>query len=244
MSRAHPETRRLNNVRTTLFLLLLVALPCGAAGPLRVAVAANFRATLEAINAGYERDRGQRVVLSSASTGVLATQVLHGAPFDLFLAADSAAPGRVFDDHPARYPQPPTCYAVGRLALAGGAPTALANPHNSLAIANPETAPYGRAALEVLARPEFAAGAARKLVRGNNVVQALQFHASGAADLALLPRAIAPPGAADIPAAWHAPIEQHLLLLTDSPAARDYLAWLRSATVRSFITHAGYEPCP
>ncbi|NND67965.1 MAG: molybdate ABC transporter substrate-binding protein, partial [Halioglobus sp.] len=163
-------------------------------------------------------------------------------PFDLFLAADAAAPQRLFNERGG--PSVPTCYAVGRLALAGGKLTALAAPHNSLAIANPATAPYGRAAMSVLERAEFESGGQRKLVRGNNVVQALQFFASGAVDLALLPAAIAPGDAASVPAQWHAPIEQHLLLLRDSPRARSYLKWLRSDRVRSLIEDAGYKPCP
>ncbi len=231
-------------LRHALLCLLLLATPCDAAQALRVAVAANFRATLESINAVYERETGQRVVLSSASTGVLATQILHGAPFDLFLSADSDAPARLAGARAGLREVPPACYAVGRLALAGGELAALADPDNSVALANPDTAPYGRAAMAVLARPEFAAGAARKLVRGNNTVQAYQFFAGGAVDLALVPLAIAPEGAALVPAHWHARLEQHALLLHDSAAARGYLNWLRSARVRSLITDAGYEPCP
>jgi len=242
--RTHAESLRLNNMRLGLLLTLFFTLPCVAAQPLRVAVAANFRATLESINAEYAKHSAQRVVLSSASTGVLATQILHGAPFDLFLSADSAAPAQLVERQGERYKTPPACYAVGRLALAGGERSALALPGNSVAIANPDTAPYGRAAMTVLERSEFNAGAKRKLVRGNNVVQALQFYVSGAVNLAILPRAIAPEGSADVPAAWHAPLEQQLLLLNDTPAARDYLAWLRSDRVRSLIEDAGYEPCP
>ena len=231
-------------MRLRILFLLFVALPCTGAEPLRVAVAANFRATLEAINAEYAKHSDQRIVISSASTGVLATQILHGAPFDLFLAADQAAPEQLVEQQAERYKATPACYAIGRLALAGGDRAALATPGNSVAIANPATAPYGRAAMTVLERPTFTAGATRKLVRGNNVVQALQFYISGAVDLALLPRAIAPEGSTDIPAAWHAPLEQHLLLLHDTPAARDYLTWLRSDRVRALIENAGYEPCP
>ena len=76
----------------TLVLALLPAFPAGAAPPLLVAVAANFRATLEEINALYAGAGGAPVQLSSASTGVLTNQALYGAPFHLLLAADADAP--------------------------------------------------------------------------------------------------------------------------------------------------------
>ena len=220
-------------------LLLLFANPQAAGEPLRVAVAANFRATLEQINREFSATSGQRILLSSASTGVLATQVRHGAPFHLLLAADVAAPAGLSD----RGLAPPFCYAVGRLALVGGATTDLADPSNSVAIANPRTAPYGRAALQVLERTAFAAGAQRKLVRGNNVVQAYQFWHSGAVDLALVALSQAGTAALAIPTDWHSPLEQHALALKPHPALDAYLNWLRSDTVRSLILDAGYHTC-
>lgn len=222
-------------------MLSLLSAPLAAAEPLRVAVAANFRATLEQINHGFSDASGQRILLSSASTGVLATQVRHGAPFHLLLAADVAAPAGLAGHHGI---EPPFCYAVGRLALVGGDTAQLADPGRSVAIANPMTAPYGRAAMEVLAQPAFAAGAARKLVRGNNVVQAYQFWYGGAVDLALVALAQAGPAAQAIPREWHGSLEQHALALAPHPALDAYLKWLRSDTVRSLILDAGYYTCP
>ncbi len=98
--------------------------------------------------------------------------------------------------------------------------------------------------MEVLARPGFSGGATRKLVRGNNVAQALQFWRSGAVDLALLPRALAPAAATPVPQDWHAPIEQYALVVRPGAAVDAYLAWLRSDTVRGLVKEAGYEPCP
>ena len=228
----------------TLLLLLLVC-PAGAAETIRVAVAANFRATLQDISAGFERASGHRVILSSASTGMLYTQITHGAPFDLFFAADRATPEKLLASGAFPTAQSTFCYARGALVLAGAehGGNSLANPARSLAIANPATAPYGVAALEVLERPEFAAGKARKLVRGSNVVQAYQFWHSGAVDLALVPRALAP-GAWQVPLDWYSPIEQHAIALGHSEAVDAYLKWIRSDTVRSLIEDAGYDPCP
>jgi molybdate transport system substrate-binding protein len=227
-------------MRPIVLLLLLIALPAWADSPLRVAVAANFRQVLEQINAGFTASTGQSVVLSSASTGVLYSQIIHGAPFDVFFAADQATPALLADA-----PATPFCYARGSLVLTGGNGNLqdLANGELSLAIANPTTAPYGRAASEILARPEFSAAQGRKLVRGSNVVQAYQFWHSGGTDLALVPRALAP-DATRVPIAWHQPIEQHAVALRQSAAVDAYLNWIRSDTVRAQIHNAGYLPCP
>jgi len=139
-------------------LLFLCAAPVNAEPPLRVAVAANFKPTLETLNRRFTADTGIAIRLSSASTGMLATQLRHGAPFDVFFAADAEHAAGV-----ARLDLPgagePFCYAVGALALAGGALEDLARAEKSVAIANPATAPYGRAALDVLARDQFTPGA-------------------------------------------------------------------------------------
>ena len=231
-------------MRGTALLLLLLTQPLWAGEPIHVAVAANFRHTLEKATAQFEADTGHRVTLSSASTGMLYSQITHGAPFHLFFAADQETPDKLVASGLAD--SDAFCYARGTLVLAGGNGRLgqLGDPGLSLAIANPATAPYGGAAMEVLSRPAFRAGNTRKLVRGSNVVQAYQFWHSGAVDLALLPRALAPEGATPIPDDWHRPLAQHGVVLVQSSAVNAYLNWIRSDTVRSLITDAGYEPCP
>lgn len=226
-----------------LLLLQLLAGPAWSGDVLRIAVAANFKPTLEKINARFQAESDHRVVLSSASTGVLYSQILHGAPFDLFFAADRRAPERLYASGTGE--RAPFCYALGTLVLAGGDGSLgqLANPGRSVAIANPATAPYGSAAMEVLARQAFRAGAARKLVRGNNVAQAYQFWHGGAVDLALVARGLAP-DATPIPDSWHSPLQQYVAVLRRNAAVDAYLKWIRSDTVRSVIIEAGYRPCP
>ena len=224
--------------RAVILMMILYCLPAVGSEPLRIAVAANFRATLETINQQYTERTGQKVLLSSASTGTLANQVLYGAPFDLFLAADKATPLRLLKEGKGFRLQ---CYAQGSLVLVGGDLNSLSRPGLSLAIANPVTAPYGRAAMEVLAKPQHALD--RTLVRGTNVMQAYQFWRAGAADMALVARALAP-AATNVPVAWHRPLEQHLIVLSDSPQVNAYLQWLGSDTVRQTINQAGYLPCP
>lgn len=235
-------------MRYVLLLFLTLVAPAHAEETLRIAVAANFRGTLQQVSEIFQRQSGYRVVLSSGSTGVLHTQIVHGAPFDLFFAADRVSPEKLAAESAKPTLGEPFCYAMGRLVLAGGSGdlAQLGNPALSLAIANPVTAPYGVAAMTVLARPEFAPGEPRKLVRGTNVVQTYQFWHSGAVDLALVPRALAP-AATIIPDAWHQPLEQFAISLTptaNNPALTRYLEWIRSDTVRTLISDAGYEPCP
>jgi molybdate transport system substrate-binding protein len=227
-----------------LLIALLLPLHLEAVEPVHVAVAANFRSTLAALNPDFESRTGYTVRLTSASTGILYSQIVHGAPFDLFLAADARTPHRL-----AQAGRGDTfCYAMGSLVLVGGSGSLdqLADPTLSVAIANPETAPYGEAARQVLSRKEFAAGESRRLIRANNVAQAYQIWHVGGAPLALVARALAR-GATLVPAAWHSPLEQHAILLDrgrPSEAALAYSEWLRSDRVRTLITESGYDPCP
>lgn len=229
-------------MRLLLFLALILALPARTEEVLRIAVAANFRETLEQISREFSEQTGTEVAISSASTGVLSTQLLYGAPFDLFFAADEAHPAQLRAqglgvDH--------FCYALGVLVLVGSdSLAALGDPNLSLAIANPDTAPYGKAAAEVLGHKAFSAARGRKVVRGNSVLQAYQFWYSGAADLALVARSMAPEQRVEIPSDWYHPLAQHALVLKRSPAVSSYLEWFGSDRVRTHILIAGYSPCP
>lgn len=237
---------RINALLATLLVILVSPIsPAWAGQNIRVAVAANFKPTLQRISAQFEAATGHSVVLSSASTGVLYAQIINGAPYQLFFAADTDSPARLAARAKDGPGTTPFCYAMGRLALVGGdsSLTQLADSQLSLAIANPVTAPYGRAAEEVIMRPEFRSGLGRKLVRGNNAAQAYQFWHSRAVDLALVPMALAQGKGATIPVDWHGSLEQHAIVLEPSPAVSAYLKWIRSDTVRTLINEAGYLPC-
>ena len=231
-------------MRTLALLVVLLAPVIKAEETVRVAVAANFKPTLQQLSEQFQSDTDIEVRLSSASTGVLAAQIVYGAPFDIFFSADKNTPEQLYNADntgPA-----PFCYALGRLVLVGAAHlSALADPELSLAIANPATAPYGAAAMEVLDRKAFSPGRARKLVRGNNATQAYQFWHSGAVDLALVPRSLASDaGAVEVPKAWHSSLAQFALVRHQGPAVDTYLKWMRSDTVRGQIIQAGYDSCP
>ena len=134
-------------------------------------------------------------------------------------------------------------YAIGQLVLLGGSLDDLENPNRSLAIANPTTAPYGMAAMEVIARSRFSAGAARKLVRGGNALQAYQFWATGNVDLALVPRSLTLTQGVDIPPDWHQPIAQFGIALTETPAVAEFVQWLTGNNTRQSIAELGYRTC-
>jgi len=233
----------------------------GADARVDVAVAANFLATAREIATAFEQHLKQRVasqarsrvVLSSGATGQLYAQITQGAPFDVFLAADQARPARLIADGLAvagsRF-----SYAKGRLALVSnthplGSPAQLLRgaAWQRLAIANPTTAPYGEAALETLAHMGVAPRADR-IVRGQNIAQAFQMFAAGAADLALVAAPMAtgrhrPQHVWLVPPSHHAPIAQDVVLLVrgrDNADARAFLAFLQSPEARAMIADAGY----
>lgn len=229
-------------------LLLLGQMPGYAqdAPVLTLGVAANFRAAAERLGERFTAETGVEVQVSSASTGVLAAQIRRGAPFDLLLAADRERPQALVDDGSS--PGPVQCYARGSLVLLGAESTedALADAAKSVAIANPRSAPYGAAAEAVLAREAFAQGARRRILRGSNVQQAMQFYASGGADLALVARSLSPTAGLAIPSSWHPQIEQYAVLngrSRNKDIAHRFLAYLLSPEATPLLIELGYQSC-
>lgn len=235
-------------MRFTLFIILLLNAGLVHAEPVHIAVATNFKSTAKKINTLFEQKSAHTTVLSSASTGTLYSQITHGAPFDIFFSADKDAPLRLEEDALGVSGQQ-FCYALGGLTLVGSDNAAqdLANPSLSLAIANPKTAPYGRAAEEVIQRTEFTTASNRKLVRANNAIQAYQHWHSSSVDLALVPNSLAAGEGAAISSNWYTPIEQHVIWLRrakSNPAAEAYMRLIRSEEVQAIIHNAGYGTCP
>ncbi|WOJ92653.1 molybdate ABC transporter substrate-binding protein [Congregibacter variabilis] len=216
------------------------------AAALKIAVAANFRVVAEQIGDRFADSTGVPVIISSASTGVLAAQMRRGAPFDLLLAADRARPQALIDDESS--PGPAQCYAVGSLVLLGASSLheALSDPSKSIAVANPRSAPYGAAAMAVLAREEFAAASERRVVRGSNVQQAMQFYTSGGVDLALVARSLSPNSGITVPPEWHPRIEQYAVLnarSNNAQSAQAFLDYLTGLNAVPVLASFGYRPC-
>ncbi|TGD75114.1 molybdate ABC transporter substrate-binding protein [Mangrovimicrobium sediminis] len=224
-----------------------------AAGQVRAAVAANFTAPMREIAAAFEQQSGHRVVLSFGSSGKLFAQVVNGAPYDVFLSADTAKPDALLEAGLAVDGSRFT-YAIGTLALwSPGAADPRARlrsgDYRRLAIANPRVAPYGAAALQVLVAEQVAAAAKPKLVSGENIAQTYQFVASGNADLGfvalsqVIDQGAAPADAWVVPAELHDPIAQDAVLLqrgADNAAARALLAFLDGKAAHEIVQRYGY----
>jgi molybdate transport system substrate-binding protein len=224
------------------------------AGEVKVAVAANFTAPMRDIASAFEQATGHKVIISFGSTGKLYTQIEHGAPFEVFLAADQARPQRLIADNKAR---DPFTYAIGQLVLwsadphfieTDGATTLAAGQFNKLAIANPNTAPYGVAALEVLTALNKLDALQDKLVRGDSITQTYQFIATKNAELgfvALSQVILANQGSYwQVPQSMYTPLLQDAVLLAagfDNPIAHSFLDYLKQLPVQRIIEHYGYH---
>jgi molybdate transport system substrate-binding protein len=237
-----------------------MALPCiGAAhaAEVQVAVAANFAAPMARIAEAFRAASGHTLKLSSGATGKFHAQVVAGAPFEVLLAADAATPRQLVDSGHALAGSRFT-YAIGRLVLWSATPglvddqgaVLVSGRFAHLAIANPRTAPYGAAAMQVLRARGLAPSLRPKLVTGESIAQAYQFVATGNAELGFVAWSqLAVPGQPvqgswwRVPQALHDPIRQDAVLLVDgqhNPAALALLDFLRSDAARAIIRAYGY----
>ncbi|TCI02454.1 molybdate ABC transporter substrate-binding protein [Corallincola luteus] len=187
---------------------------------IRIAVAANFNATLQQVVANYETETGTKIEISVASSGVLYQQIVHGAPFDLFLSADTVRPAALYEQQLAL--GKPFTYVRG--ALAFWCPTCerlsldtVASWRARVAMANPNTAPYGAAAAEVVRHLHWSSTIPPAV--GNSVSQAYQFIATGnvAGGFVAYSQVIDQPSQAiKLPVEWYTPIVQQGVVLKRS----------------------------
>ena len=240
-------------MRTRLFIILLSF--CGgvqAADVVTVAVASNFKSTATQLAQLFFEETGNTLRLSSGSTGKLYTQIVNGAPFDVFLAADAERPA-LLEDSGLAVTGSRFTYATGSLVLFS---TSVADCMAALrdadagyvAIANPATSPYGVAARRYLIGAGLWDAVSARAVLGENITQAWQFAFTGNAVIGFVARAqlndVArePACRFEIPTSAHEPLEQQAVLLDhDNDAARAFLNFLRSDTARMLIVQDGYE---
>ncbi len=224
-----------------------------------MAVATNFYPVLKRVLIDAPVSSEFEYTLVAGSTGKLYAQIVNGAPFDVYLAADQTYPARLVDDELAERGTQFT-YATGRLALwsrkpglvtADNARDLLSGDVRTLAIANPELAPYGAAAIEALRALGLESVLSSRLVMGENIGQAFALVATGNAEFGIvsLSTAVATlPGLEGshwrIPARLHSPIRQDAVLLTrarDNMAAIELLRYLRGDRAQAQIAAAGYS---
>lgn len=263
---AHPTQPPLRPRRVlllTLFMVLeptlLATLPVAAAsaGEVQVAVAANFTAPLDRIATGFTAATGHTLKASSGATGKFHSQIVAGAPFDVLLAADQQTPAKLVASGHAVGGSAFT-YAVGRLVLWSVQPGLVddrgavlaSGRYAHLAIANPKTAPYGAAAMQVLRARELDAALAPKLVTAESIGQAFQFVATGNAELGFVALSqVSVPGKPAGGSRWlvpqdlYDPIRQDAVLLDagkNNPAAAALLDYLKTPAAREVIESFGY----
>ena len=245
-------------------VFLLGALPCcraqGAPRVVHVLAAADLQPVLPALAEAFEHASGIKLVMSFGSSATLATQILNGDPADLFLAADASFPEKIVAAGLADS-SVPIPYARGTLVLWARKNSPLQpltqstlrdGKFASLAIANPDHAPYGRAAVAALTSMKLYDPLKPKIVQAENIAQAAQFVESGNAQLGLisLTSATTPHmqeiGAfVRIPREAHPEIRQCAVVMKKSQHAADahaFLDWLRSAAVQQGLPKYGLDP--
>ena len=225
---------------------------------LRVAAASDLQFVLPELAAQYERQSGVKLAVTYGSSGNFFSQIQNGAPFDLFFSADGMYPNRLAAAHLAEADSLHV-YAMGRVVLwlpadspldpSAGLSVLLDPRVQRIAIANPEHAPYGRAAVSALERAGLYNRLKSKLVLGENISQAAQFVQSGSAQAGLiaLSLALSPAMASgkrwDLPAEQQPELEQAVVLIASSPnkkAAADFLAFLQTSQARAAFERYGF----
>ncbi len=227
------------------------------AGEVNVAVAANFTAPMNVIAESFEKDTGHKAKLAFGSTGRFYAQIKNGAPFDVLLSADDETPAKLVQESVAEGASRFT-YAIGSLVLWSAKPGFVdakgevlrRGPYGKLALANPKTAPYGRAAIETLTKLGLMSAAEPKFVQGENIAQTFQFVSSGNAELGFVALSqvmkdgkVQEGSAWIVPADLHEPIRQDAVLLTagrSNLAAQALLDYLKSEKAKQVIRSFGY----
>ena len=242
-------------------LTLTAALALSAAAQaevVQIAVAANFTAPARALAEIFARTTGHEAKLSFGATGAFYTQIKNGAPFDILLAADDERPIRL-EKEGDTVPGSRFTYAIGQLVLWSAKPGFVdgegavlkGGNFNKIAIANPKLAPYGAAAVETMDKLGPAAALTPKLVTGESIGQTYNFIATGNAELGFVALAQVLDGGKMksgsmwvVPAKYHAPIIQDAAILkraAANPAAKAWMALMRSPNTQDFIRSYGYE---
>ncbi|HEY7610228.1 MAG TPA: molybdate ABC transporter substrate-binding protein [Alphaproteobacteria bacterium] len=245
--------------------LTLAAGTSGAQTAPAIAVAENVKFAIEELAAAFKRESGRDLRIATGSSGKFVQQIRQGAPFELFLSADEESVFRLADAGLTR--DRGVVYAAGRLAIFAphGSPlvpdAALAGLKSALAagtikrfaIANPEVAPYGQRAVEALTHAGLWPALKPHIVMGENIAQAAQFASSGSTEggiialsLALAPELARRGRYALIPAGWHKPLAQRMVLMKNAGAAAEaFYRYLQTPAAHAVFAQHGYTvPSP
>ena len=240
-------------------LLFLLVSAAAFAEEVQLAVAANFTAPMKQIAADFEKGTGHKVLMSFGATGKLYAQIVNGAPFDVFLAADAETAAKLEREGGAVNGSRFT-YAIGKLVLWSAQPGLVdaqgdvlrKNEFTKIAIASPKLAPYGAAAIETMTRLGLLARLAPKLVFGESIGQTYGFISTGNAELGFVALSQVYEGgklrtgsAWIVPESLHSAIRQDAVLLNkglDNKAALSLMAFLKTEKARAVMRSFGYQP--
>lgn len=251
------------NGRTSILNALIAALLFSglcSAQEIKVAAAADLQFAMQDIAARFQKDTGKAVTVIYGSSGNFAQQLQNGAPFDMFFSANLDYPKKL---DAAGLVEPGSYYQYARGKIVVWVPKeskidvspglkALLDPSvKKIAIANPQHAPYGQAAVAALKKEGIYDEVEGKLVLGENISQTASFMVSGAADIGIVALSLAlSPNMKDkgryeeIPANEYSPIDQACVILRSSKnkaVAQQFLEYLKSATVAQVLTVYGFE---
>jgi molybdate transport system substrate-binding protein len=244
---------------TKLLVTFLALTFCVRAQTLRVAAAADLQFAMSDLTAQYQKQSGTKIIVTYGSSGNFQAQIANGAPFDLFFSADTMYPKQLVKTGAADAASL-RAYAQGHLvlwALTGSnlhlqerGFDALKDPHvQKIAIANPEHAPYGRAAVAALQKVGLYNELQPKLVLGENISQTAQFTQSGSAQIGMIALSLtfAPSMKGgelwEIPSKYYPPILQDAVVVSSSPnkvAANAFLNFVKSQQGRDILAKYGF----
>ena len=229
------------------------------ADTIRIAVASNFSAAIKELVKQYQVGSPHEIKLSVASTGKHFAQIQHGAPFDIFFAADSKRP-EILELSGIGIKNSRFTYAYGRLVLWSQATTKVDDKglilqqadFKRLAIANPKLAPYGAAAMDVLKHFKLNEKLRSKLVYGENISQAYHLVSSKNVELGFIAysqlrqttNGKTKPGHASywlVPESMHRPIEQQAIQLRKNNVVDDFIRFVKSHDGQNIIRSFGYS---
>src|SRR5215471_7160766 len=226
---------------------------------LNVAAAADLKFAMTELASAYEKQSGVKLNLAFGSSGNFFAQIQNGAPFDLFFSADAEYP-RKLDEAGLVLPNSTYSYAVGRLVLWTpavskadlaklGWRTLLDPSIQKIAIANPDHAPYGRAAIEALRKSGYYDQVKSKLVFGENISQTAQFVQSGSAQIGILALSLVLAPSFGSGHTWEIPQEQYTLLIqsavvlkssANKEAALAFLVYMKTGQAQSVLEKYGF----
>ena len=251
---------KIRNLCVSVVLFLVASVSLGCAQTITIAAASDLQFAFQDVAARFEKSSGKQVKLIFGSSGNFFAQIQNGAPFDLFFSADLdyakkldaaglAEPGTLYE------------YATGKIVLwapqqspvdlKSGLQVLLDPAIKKIAIANPEHAPYGRAAVAALRHEKLYDQVAGKFVLGENISQTATFVVSGSADIGIVALSLALAPAlkdkgryAEIPSEDYPPIEQATVILKSSQqkeTARAFLVFVKSPEIVNLLKTYGFS---